>query len=150
MEDKKDSVLAGILAISGKPGLYKTISQAGTKLVVESLSEGKRSIANASSQIISLADVSIYGEEEEMLLEDIFKQMYKIENKAKASVSPKDSNDELKEYFEDVFPEYDKERVYPSDIKKVIRWYNLLLEKELLNFDKVSSAPKEEVVEEAE
>lgn len=135
MENTQESPLAGILSISGKPGLFKTVSQGGNKLIVESFKDGKRSAANSTNQVISLADVSIYGEDEEMPLVDIFEKMLKIENKQKCSVSPKDSNSDLNEYFEDVFPEYDKDRVYPSDIKKVIRWYNLLLEKDLLNFD---------------
>ncbi len=149
MEENRESILAGILSISGKPGLFKSISQGGTRLIVESLSDGKRNVATATNQVISLADVAIYGEEEEKPLEEIFKTMYKMENKAKASVSPKDSNNELNEYFEDVFPEFDKERVYPSDIKKVIRWYNQLLEKGLLNFDEATEAEKE-IKEDAE
>lgn len=134
MEENKESVLTGILSISGKPGLFKTVSQGGTKLIVESLIDGKKTATQSANQIISLADVSIYGEDEEMPLEKIFETMWKMENKQKASVSPKDSNSELHEYFGDVFPEYDKDRVYPSDIKKVIKWYNTLLEKEILDF----------------
>ena len=135
MEENKESVLTGILSISGKPGLFKTVSQGGNKLIVESLTDGKRIATQSANQIISLADVSIYGEDEEMPLEDIFKKMWKIENKQKASVSPKDSKEELLDYFGDIFPEYDKDRVYPSDIKKVIKWYNNLLEKEILIFE---------------
>lgn len=140
MEENKESVLTGILSISGKPGLFKTVSQGGTKLIVESLQDGKRIATQSANQIISLADVSIYGEEEEMPLEDIFKAMWKLENKQKASVSPKDSNNELHEYFGDIFPDYDKERVYPSDIKKIIKWYNSLLEKEIINFEDKTEA----------
>lgn len=135
MEENKESVLSGILSIAGKPGLFKTVSQGGSKLIVESMNDGKRIAAQSANQIISLADVSIYGEDEEMPLEDIFKTMWKMENKQKASVSPKDSNSELHDYFGDVFPKYDKDRVYPSDIKKVIKWYNILLEKEMFDFD---------------
>ena len=135
MEEKKESILAGILAISGKPGLFKSISQGGTKLIVESIVDGKKSAANSASQVISLADVSIYGEDEEMPLNDILAKMYKIENKEKCSVSPKASSSDLNEYFSDIFPDYDKDRVYPSDIKKIIRWYNLLIEKELISYD---------------
>lgn len=134
MEENKESVLSGILSIAGKPGLFKTVSQGGNKLIVESLTDGKRTAAQSANQIISLADVSIYGEDEEMPLEDIFKAMWKMENKQKATVSPKASSKDLHEYFGDVFPSYDKDRVYPSDIKKVIKWYNTLLEKELITF----------------
>lgn len=146
MQENTETILTGILSITGKPGLYKTISQGGMKLVAESLTDGKRNIVHSTNQIISLADVSIYGEDDEMPLEEILKKMLKIENKQKASVSPKDSNEDLFEYFEDIFPEYDKEKVYPSDIKKVIRWYNLLLEKDMLNFEE---AAKEEEAEAA-
>lgn len=135
MEENKESVLAGILSISGKPGLFKSVSQGGSKLIVESLTDGKRSAANSATQVISLADVSIYGEDEEMPLNDILATMYKMENKEKCSITPKASNAELNEYFGDVFPAYDKDRVYPSDIKKVIRWYNLLIEKEILTYE---------------
>ncbi len=144
MQENNESILKGILSISGKPGLFQTVSQGGTKLIAESLTDGKRSVIQSTSQVISLADVSIYGEEEEMLLEDVFKSMYKMENKQKTSVSPKDSNDELKDYFGDVFPDFDKDRVYPSDIKKVIRWYNLLLEKDLLQFEEETTTDTEE------
>lgn len=145
MQENKESILTGVLSISGKPGLFKTISQGGTKLIAESLTDGKRNIVHSSSQVISLSDVSIYGEDEEMPLEDIFKTMLRIENKQKSSVTPKDSNADLNAYFGDIFPDFDKERVYPSDIKKVIRWYNLLLSKDMLNFDEAAT---EEVVTE--
>lgn len=144
MEENIVSVLTGILSITGKPGLFKTVSQGGAKLIVESLTDGKRSAAYSANQVISLADVSIYGVDEEKPLVEIFQSIWKLENKAATSVTHKASNDELKEYFEDVFPEYDKERVYPSDIKKVIRWYNILLEKGIVDFD----AKEEETVEE--
>ncbi len=135
MQEKKESILTGILAITGRSGLFKTVSQGGAGLIIESLTDGKRSLANNSAQVVSLADVSIYGEEDEVSLEDIFKKILKMENKAKTSVSHKASGEELNDYFSDVFPEYDKDRVYPSDIKKVIRWYNLLLDKGLLEFE---------------
>lgn len=135
MEEKKESILTGILSISGKPGLFKTVSQAGSKLIVESLVDGRKSAATSANQVISLADVSIYGEDEEMPFENILKTMFKMENGEKCSVTPKASNTDLYDYFSDVFPEYDKDKVYPSDIKKVIRWYNLLLEKGLIKLD---------------
>ncbi len=148
MEENKTSILTGILSISGKPGLFKTVSQVSTKLIVESLTDGKRIATQSANQIISLADVSIYGEDDEMPLEDIFKIMLKIENKQKSSVSPKDSNTKLLDYLVTIFPDYDKSRVYPSDVKKVIKWYNMLLEKDMLNFPTVSEETKEETKEE--
>lgn len=143
MEENKDSILKGILSVSGKPGLFKMISQSGTKLIAESISDGKRSVIHSSNQVVSLADVSIYGEDEEMPLDNIFKIMYKMENKQKTSVSPKDSNTDLLDYFDDVYPDFDKDKVYPSDIKKVIRWYNLLLEKDMLDFNETEEVKEE-------
>ena len=147
MEETKKSILFGILAITGKPGLYKSISQSGNRVIVESISDSKRLVINSNNQVISLADIAIYGEDEEKPLEEIFKAIYKMENKAKASVSAKSSNSELNEYFDDVYPEFDKDRVYASDIKKVIKWYDILVENNLLNFDEVE---KVEVKEETE
>lgn len=150
MEENKTSILTGILSITGKPGLFKTVSQGNTKLIVESLTDGKRIATQSANQIISLADVSIYGEDDEMPLENIFKVMLKIENNQKSSVSPKDSNATLFDYFGDIFPEFDKDKVYPSDIKKVIKWYNMLLEKDMLNFPTSSEETKDEETKDEE
>lgn len=144
-------MLKDILAISGQPGLWKLVSQTAKGIVVENIETGKRIPAFQTSKVSALDDIAIYTEGEEVPLVDIFQKIYKIENKAATSIDKKSSNDEVKEYFEDVLPEYDKEKVYISDMKKVIGWYNTLLKANMINFDeKKEEAPKEEIEAEPE
>jgi len=133
--------LSGIISISGKPGLSNIVSQLKNGLIAESLIDGKRFPVHGTEKISSIEDISIYTYDEDILLSEVFEKIYALEE-GKKSIDHKSSNDELKAYFEKVLPNYDKERVYTSDIKKVIQWYNLLLEKDLLK--------KEEVKEEKE
>jgi len=138
-------MLEGILAIAGQPGLYKHVSQTKTGIIVESIETSKRMPVYATAKVSALEDIAIFTTGEEVPLVEVFEKIHKIENKGKTSVDKKTSSNELKEYFEDILPDYDKERVYISDMKKVVTWYNLLLESEMLDFTK-----KEEKVEEAE
>lgn len=135
-------MLKGILAISGQRGLFKLVSQAKNSIIVESLIDGKRMPAYATSRISALEDISIYTEEEDVKLVDVFTQMYEKENGGQA-IDAKSSNNELKDYFESVLPTYDKDRVYVSDIKKVISWYNLLIEKNMFDPNAVEEAEEE-------
>jgi len=139
-------MLHGILAISGQRGLYKVISQAKNSIIVESLIDGKRMPAYASSRISALEDISIYTEDDDVKLFDVFKTIFEKESGGQVTVV-KGSNNELKAYFEEILPEFDKDRVYVSDIKKVYTWYNLLVEKEIINADAIEKALKEEVKE---
>nr|WP_319398422.1 DUF5606 domain-containing protein [uncultured Carboxylicivirga sp.] len=123
-------MLKGLLAISGQRGLFKMVSQAKNSIIVESLLDGKRIPAYATSRISALEDISIYTEEEDVKLSDVFKAIYEKENGGKA-IDTKSSGSELKSYFEEVLPSYDKDRVYVSDIKKVLSWYNILIENDL-------------------
>lgn len=125
--------LTEILAISGKPGLYKMISHTNSGMVVESMNDQKRFPVFAHEKVSSLEEISIFTETEDLPLKDIFKKIYDLLEGDKA-LSHKSSADELKDFFDDAVPEYDKERVYVSDIKKVIQWYNLLHEKDMLDF----------------
>ncbi|TLX73519.1 hypothetical protein E9993_15180 [Labilibacter sediminis] len=127
-------MLKGILAVSGQSGLYKLISQAKSSIIVESLKDGKRMPAYATSRISALEDISIFTEEGDVKLIDVFKNIFEKENGGQA-ISHKSSGNELKKYFEGILPDYDKDRVYVSDIKKVYMWYNLLLEKDVFKFD---------------
>lgn len=120
-------MLKKILSISGKPGLYELVAQGKNMLIVESLTEKKRMPAYAHEKIISLADIAIFTEEDEVPLATVFENMAVKEGGKEASASPKSSPDELREYFATVLPNFDRNRVYPSDIKKVITWYNLLI-----------------------
>lgn len=136
--------LKGILAISGHPGLYKLISQAKNSIIVESLTDKTRMPAYASTKISALDDIAIYTDEEEVPLKEVFKNIFKKE-KGKESISHKASNEEIKSYFEEVLPTYDKDRVYVSDMKKIINWYNILHQVDLLN---TKEAEPEKAVEE--
>lgn len=127
-------MLKEILSISGKPGLQKLVSNSSNALIVESLIDGKRFPAYSNAKIIALEDISIYTETEDMPLKDVFKRMYDKEE-GKQALSHKESNDKIVSYFSEIVPEYDKDRVYTSDMKKIIQWYNLLIEKNILNFD---------------
>lgn len=125
-------MLKGLLAISGQRGLFKMVSQAKNSIIVESLIDGKRMPAYATSRISALEDISIYTEDEDVKLFDVFKAIYEKENGGQA-IAPKSSGNELKAYFEEILPLYDKDRVYVSDIKKVLTWYNTLIEQGLFD-----------------
>ena len=134
-----------ILAISQKPGLYKLITQTRSGLVAESLEDGKRMAVSLRNNISLLSEIAIYTLSEEKPLPEVFELIKKKENGAKASVSHKASKDELEAYFFSVLPDFDEDRVYHSDIKKVIKWYNLLQEKGLLEeTDEEDSSDEEE------
>lgn len=120
-------MLKKILSISGKPGLYELVSQGKNMLIVESLSEKKRLPAYANEKIISLADIAIFTDEDEVPLKTVFNSIKTKESGKEASISPKSKPEELREYFATILPNFDRNRVYPSDIKKVITWYNLLV-----------------------
>ena len=140
-------MLKDILSISGHGGLFKYVSQARNGIIVESLEDQKRMQAHASAKVSALDDISIFTETEDIALKNVLKAIFDKENGGEA-ISHKSSNDELKKYFEQVLPSYDKERVYVSDIKKVINWYNILLKHNLLNFEEPVEEPKDKTEEE--
>ncbi|MCG8411957.1 MAG: DUF5606 domain-containing protein [Bacteroidales bacterium] len=127
-------MLKDILSISGYGGLYKFISQGRSGIIVESLEDKKRMSASVNAKISALEDIAIFTETEDKPLKDVFKAIFDKEG-GSAAISHKSSSNELKNYFEQALPDYDKDRVYVSDIKKVINWYNILHKYELLNFD---------------
>ena len=136
-------MLKEILSISGKPGLFKLINNTANALIVESLLDGKRFPAYSNAKIIALEDISIYTEDEDMPLKTVFKRMYEKEE-GKPANNHKESSAAITNYIESVIPEYDADRVYVSDMRKMIQWYNLLLDKNLLNFDEPEEEKKEE------
>jgi hypothetical protein len=142
-------MLKDILSISGFGGLYKFISQGRSGIIVESLEDKKRMNASATAKISALEDIAIFTETEDIPLNDVFKAIFEKENEG-VSISHKSSGNELKSYFDEVLPDYDKERVYVSDIKKVINWYNILHKLELLSFEEEETENTEEVKEEKE
>jgi hypothetical protein len=123
--------LKDFLSISGKGGLFKFIAQARNGIVVESLEEKKRHVAPATARVSSLEDIAIYTMEDELPLSDIFYLIHE-KSEGKEVVSHKAPVEELKSYFKELVPEYDEERVYVSDIKKVFQWYNQLKKNDLL------------------
>ncbi len=133
-----------ILAISGKPGLYRLVSQTNRGIVVESLDNGMKTLIGNSYKVSTLKDIAIYTDTGEKPLEEVFKAMYELENGAPASVKEKGSADEIKAYFEKVLPDYDRDRVYVSDMKKVIKWYNILQKHGLLKFEAEEKEPVKE------
>ncbi|MCB0485315.1 MAG: DUF5606 domain-containing protein [Flavobacteriaceae bacterium] len=135
--------LEKIVAISGKPGLYQIISQSAKGLIVESLIDKKRMPVNALQNVSVLNDIAIYTHEGEEPLRTIFKTIAeKVENKE--VLDHKESNDKLTDFFSEILPNYDEERVYASNIKKVVQWYNLLAKNQ---FDFASIKDPEEVTE---
>jgi len=125
--------LKDILAISGYPGLYKFVSQAKNGIIVESLLDKKRSPAYPSAKVSALDDVAIYTATGETPLKEVFTKILEKEQGGPA-INPKTStNNELKTYFSAVIPDYNSEKVYVSDIKKVLLWYNILQQLDMLN-----------------
>jgi len=125
--------LAKIVTIAGMPGLYKIISKTQNSLVVESLTDKKRFPVFASHQTTSLEDISVFTTDEDLPLKKVLKKISDTENKGPA-IDSKEDEKKLKEYFEKVLPEYDKNKVYYSHIKKIISWYNLLQSLNILDF----------------
>ncbi len=133
--------LEGILNISGKPGLFKVISHAKNRVIVESLSDGKRGAINSHSQANMLEEIGIYTYDETKPLAEIFENISKKEN-GNLTISHKSSQNELINYFREIVPDYDEERVYFSDIKKVVQWYNCMQTAGLIEFKKKKSKDK--------
>ena len=121
-------MLKKILSISGKPGLYKLVSTSKTITLVESLIDKKRLPIYPQEKIVSLGEIAIYTSEDEVPLKDVLVKIKEKENGGEISDAKKKSNKELFAYFETILPTYDKEKVYASDVKKIINWYNLLIE----------------------
>ena len=124
--------LTKILAISGKPGLYHLETQTRSGFLATSLADDKRISVGIRNNVSLLSEIAIYTDTEEIPLSVVFENMKKLEEGKEARISPKSNGATLEEYFAQVLPTYDRDRVYASDIKKVIQWYNLLLKKGFL------------------
>ena len=141
--------ISRILTISGKPGLYKVVGQTNNGVIVESLIDGKRTPTYSNDQVSALEEISIYGKVDDVPLKNIFQKMYDVEAGKATSVSTKEKGGDLRDYFSDLVPEFDGERVYNSDIKKVMSWYNTLLAKGFIEAEpEANEVLEEEVVEE--
>jgi len=126
--------LKGILAISGQSGLFKVLSEGKNNVIVESILTGKRTTVYTNAKMSALEDIAIYTNGEDVPLRQVLKKIAEKENFGPA-INVKNPSENIMKYFSDVLPEYDRERVYFSDIKKVISWYNLLQEKGMLDFE---------------
>ncbi len=115
----------GIISISGKPGLFKVVSQGANRIIIEDIESGKRKPAFASSKVISLADITIFGHVDDLSLGDVFQKIYDKEG-GKVSKPHKTEPSELRDYFETIWEDYNDEEVKDHDIKKVFQWYNML------------------------
>ena len=123
-----------ILSIGGKPGLFKLLTQTRSGFVAESLLDGKKVTVGMSSNVSVLSEIAIFTLEEELPLRAVFQKIKEKENGGKTAIGHKEDKLKLEEYFFDVVPNYDEDRVYPSDIKKVIQWYNLLHQHGITDF----------------
>ncbi|WP_447637685.1 DUF5606 family protein [Flavobacterium microcysteis] len=136
-----------ILAISGKPGLYALKLQTRTGFVAESLLDGKKITVGLRSNVSLLSEISIYTNDQEKPLVEVMRAIAVKEDNGPA-LSHKEDNAKLAAYFLEVLPDYDQDRVYPSDIKKVLNWYNMLQAKGLVSKEAPAAKVKEEVTEE--
>ena len=132
-----------ILSITGKPGLYKLITQTRSGFIAESLIDNKRLSVNVHHNVSLLSEISIYTLTKEVPLQDVFIKIKETEKGKQTSVSHKETKDKLEEYFFNVLPDYDEDRVYASDIKKIIHWYNILQKHNMLDLELKSTDEEE-------
>lgn len=132
-----------ILAISGKPGLYELKIQTRTGFVAESLLDGKKITVGMRANVSLLSEIAVYTYSEEVRLAEVFKAIATKENDGMA-MSHKEDDAKLKAYFREILPEFDEDRVYTSDIKKILNWYNLLQPKGFVSFEALSKEIKQE------
>jgi hypothetical protein len=128
---KENMTLENILSVTGKPGLYQLKNKAKSGFVVESLLDKKTSIVGINHNVSVLKDISIYTYTKEILLKEVFKKIAEKETNG-PTISHKSGKKELEAYFNEILPDYDEERVYASDIKKIVQWYNILQTNDLL------------------
>ena len=134
-----------ILSISGKPGLYKLVSRGKANLIVESIDQQhKRMPVFASDRVTSLGDIAIYTDSEDMPLMKVFANLLKVAEGKPASINYKKCKSaELREYFATILPDYDRDRVHDSDIKKLLQWYNLLVNNGITDFEEPEAEEEE-------
>jgi hypothetical protein len=143
-------MLKEILSVSGRPGLYRKVSQGKNMLIVESLTDKKRVPAYNRDKVISLGDIAIYTNEAEVPLYQVLNSVKaKEENKPAAIDLHKATSDDLRTYMAEVLPDFDRGRVYPTDIKRLLNWYNILLSVGVTDFEPEKEEKKEEEDEEA-
>lgn len=135
------------IAISGQPGLYKLVSQGKNILIAENLETGQRMPVHASSHVSSMEEIAVFTETEDKPLKEVFLEIHKKEE-GKTVLDPKKaSNDQIKDFFATVLPTYDRQKVYVSDMKKILTWYNILVTSGGIDWTEtpVETPPEEEV-----
>jgi hypothetical protein len=125
--------LKEIMSVSGQGGLFKFVSQARNGIIVESFSDNKRRFVSASTKVSALADIAVFTEDEEVPLKQVFKKISSMDDEVNLP-DPGSAPDDLKAFMEKVLPDYDRSRVYASDIKKIVNWYQMLKTHDLLDF----------------
>lgn len=142
-------MLKKILSVSGKPGLYQMVSQGKNMLIIESLTDKKRIPAYARDKVISLGDIAIYTNEKEVPLYEVLNSVKQKEGGQKVSLElTKASPDDLRAYLAEVLPDFDRERVYPTDIKRLLTWYNILLGAGITEYEPQEDKPEAAAEEE--
>ena len=141
--------LEKVLAISGKPGLYELKAQTRGGFVAESLADGKKISVNVRHNVSMLSEIAMYTYTEEVPLRAVFEKIAEKED-GKEAISHKESKAKLEEYFKEILPEYDEDRVYASDIKKVFQWYNILVNAGITDFSEPEAEAKEDTSSEEE
>lgn len=142
-------MIQGILSISGKPGLYKLVSRGKNTLIVENLQTKKRMPVYAHDKVISLADISIYTEGEDMPLGDVLEKVKAATDGQPVDVKSFATDADLREYFATILPEFDRDRVYTTDIRKLFAWYNIMIANGVTDF-KREEISEDEAAEAAE
>lgn len=137
-------MLKRILSISGRPGLFRLVNQGKNMLIVESLQNGKRMPAYATDKVVSLGDIAIYTEDEDMPLGNVFQAIKEKTDGKTVDVKALGNDAAIRAYFKEILPAFDEDRVYTNDIKKVFSWYNLLIEAGITDFVSNEEASDEE------
>lgn len=142
-------MLKNILSITGKPGLYKLVSRGNNMLIVESLVDGKRMPTYARDKIVSLAEVSMFTTGDDIALSEVLTKVGEKEGLKVASIDPKKAdNDAMRTYFAEILPDFDRDRVYPTDIRKLVQWYNILVNAGITDFTTQEEESEETVIAE--
>lgn len=142
-------MLKKILSISGRPGLYRLVSQGKNMLIVENLANGKRTPAYARDKVVSLGDIAIYTTDEDIPLPDVFEKIKEANNGQPVDLKAYKSDADLRKYFATILPDFDDDRVYTNDIRKVFSWYNQLIAANVTEF-KDNEIAEDQAAEDAE
>lgn len=137
-----------ILAIAGQPGLYKYVAPSTKGIIVESLADGRRFNAPASAQVSALAEIAIFTEEEDRPLNEVYSQIFAFTNGQAIGLTAKSDPAKLKEFLAEAMPDYDRDRVRVSDIKKLVNWFNILVGAGMSDFSVAEEGEEEEAAAE--